>query len=82
MVAVPAESGQSASAALRAVKGGEGGGTMRRALGIMLLTAGIGALAFGAVTPSARAPGAKVGLLDVAVALGFLGGGRLVRRKA
>jgi hypothetical protein len=54
---------------------------MRKALGIMLLTAGIGALAYGAVSPSARAPEAKVGLLDVTVALGFLGGGFLVRSK-
>ena len=53
---------------------------MRKALGIMFLAAGIAALAYGAFTPSARAPEAKVGLLDVTVALGFVGGGLLVRR--
>jgi hypothetical protein len=61
-------------------KGPRRSGTMRKAFGIMLLAAGIAALTYGAFTPSARALEAKVGLLDVTVALGFVGGGLLVRR--
>jgi hypothetical protein len=54
---------------------------MRKALGIMLVTVGIMAVAYGAFTPSERTHEANVGPLDITVALGFAGGGLLVGRK-
>ena len=54
---------------------------MKRAFASMLLAAGISAFAYCALTPSERAPEAKVSALDITVALGFVGGGLLVARK-
>ena len=54
---------------------------MRKAFGIVLLTAGILAVVYGGLTPSERTHEANVGPLDITVALGFLGGGLLVGKK-
>jgi hypothetical protein len=54
---------------------------MKRAFASVLLAAGISALAYCAFTPSERSPHAKVGALDITVALGFVGGGLLVARR-
>jgi hypothetical protein len=55
--------------------------SMKRAFASVLLAAGISALAYCAFTPSERSPHAKVGALDITVALGFVGGGLLVARR-
>jgi len=57
------------------------GATMRTTFAIMLLAAGIVALAYGGYTYSEQTLEANVGPLDVTVALGFVGGGLLVGRK-
>lgn len=54
---------------------------MRMAFAIMLLAAGIMALAYAGFTQSEQALDANVGPLDITVALGFVGGGLLVGRR-
>jgi hypothetical protein len=54
---------------------------MRKVLGIVLLTAGVLALVYGGVSYTPQASEANVGPLEITVALGFVGGGLLARRK-
>ena len=54
--------------------------SMAKMFAIVLLAAGILALAYGAVNYTEQAHEANVGPLDITVALGAVGGGLLVRR--
>ena len=54
---------------------------MTRVLGIVLVTAGLLALVYGGVSYTPQSHDANVGPLEITVALGFVGGGLLVRRK-
>lgn len=55
---------------------------MAKVIGIVLLTTGAMALVYGGVSDPPRSPEVNVGPLEITVALGFVGGGLLVRRKA
>ena len=55
---------------------------MARVIGIVLLTAGVLAVVYGGVSYTPQSHEVNVGPLEITVALGFVGGGLLVRRKA
>ncbi len=54
---------------------------MTRVLGIVLLTAGIVALVYAGVSYTPQSHEVNVGPLEITVALGFVGGGLLARRR-
>ena len=54
---------------------------MARVIGIVLVTAGVLALVYGGVSYTPQGPEVNVGPLEITVALGFVGGGLLARRK-
>jgi len=54
---------------------------MARVIGIVLLTAGVLALVYGGLSYAPQGPEVNVGPLEITVALGFVGGGLLARRK-
>ena len=54
---------------------------MTNVLGVVLLAAGILALGYGGVTYTQQAPEPNVGPVEITVALGFVGGGLLTRRR-
>jgi hypothetical protein len=55
---------------------------MTKAFASVLLAGGILALAYGGFTYTEQTHEPNVGPLEIAVALGFVGGGILVRRRA
>jgi len=59
----------------------EGIQAMTNVLGVVLLVVGILALAYGGVTYTPQAPEPDVGPVEITVALGFVGGGLLARRR-
>ena len=55
---------------------------MAKAFASVLLAAGILALVYGAFTYTEQTHEANVGPVEIMIALGFVGGGLLVRRRA
>ena len=55
---------------------------MAKVIGIVLLTTGVLAVVYGGVSYTPQSPEVNVGPLEITVAMGFVGGGLLVRRKA